>query len=225
MTFKHSGKYGDIIASLPTIQAMGGGILYLPENGPESIGIFSGMYQLLKAQSYIHDVVKSADILKYGEGAEPVDIDLDLHRTHPQRGKVNIVQRYFDVFGINESVPHRWLTCSKWHGDYSLINVTQRFREGSRVSWRHIMKQMVQPCYFTGTDEEYGIFVRKYGQIERAVTHDVLGLAIWVNSAREIWCNQSLVMILAAALGKTRHVEFKPGKTNCRFYTQNEYCL
>ena len=33
-TFKHSGDLGDIIYSLPTIRALGGGILYLdPEGG------------------------------------------------------------------------------------------------------------------------------------------------------------------------------------------------
>ena len=32
-TFKHSGDMGDIIFSLPTIRALGGGVLYLDPRG------------------------------------------------------------------------------------------------------------------------------------------------------------------------------------------------
>ena len=72
-TFKHSGDLGDIIFSLPTIKALGGGILYLDPDAGQSDPLVTwgkGIYNktkltqagidaitpLLEYQSYIHEV-------------------------------------------------------------------------------------------------------------------------------------------------------------------------
>jgi len=226
ITFKHSGKLGDIIYSLPTIRAMGGGILYLPENGPEVTGMYSFMKSLLELDPYIHEVRRYPDVTKYGECPQPVDVDLDLHRTHPQRGKVNMVQRYFDVFGINELVPERWLRGgSPAPIDHTIISVTPRFRERSRVSWKHILRRIEGFVSFIGTDEDYHEFTRRYALIPRTHCNDAITVAAFVAGASAVYCNQSFVLTLAQSMNKTRYVEFKPGKTNCHFKSLNEFML
>lgn len=223
-TFYHSGKMGDVIYSLPTIRAMGGGILYLPENGPEVTGMYSFMKSLLEMQSYIHEVRQAPDSVFYDDSREWVDVDLNLHRTHPQRGKVNMVQRYFDVFGVDEGHQDPWLE-PLWSSEdvYTIVSVTPRFRNRSRVSWKHVLKR-IDPL-FIGTDEDYKEFCRRYGEIPRAECRTALDVAALVYGASAIYCNQSFVLTLAQAMNKTRYVEFKPGKTNCHFNSPNEHAL
>lgn len=226
MTFYHSGKMGDVIYSLPTIRAMGGGILYLPENGPEVTGMYSFMKSLLEMQSYIHEVRQAPDSVFYDDSREWVDVDLNLHRTHPQRGKVNMVQRYFDVFGISQPVPLQWIDVkSTWNTPYTLINLTDRFRNRSRVSWKHVFNRISGEARFIGTQDEADKFIRKYGPIGVFMADNALDVADIVNSASAIYCNQSFVLTLAQAMNKTRYVEFKPGKTNCHFNSPNEHAL
>ena len=87
-TFKHSGDLGDIIYSLPTIRALGGGILYLDPAGGESDPYIRAqcvdgktrlnkqtidfLSPLLKLQPYITDV-------RYWNG-EKVTYNLDEFR-------------------------------------------------------------------------------------------------------------------------------------------------
>jgi hypothetical protein len=66
MTFKHNGKIGDILYSLPLIKAMGGGILWIPEASHESECMFSSMYSLLMQQPYLVDVKQYPSYLAYG---------------------------------------------------------------------------------------------------------------------------------------------------------------
>lgn len=217
---------GDCIFSLPTIQAMGGGILYLPERAPEVPDLYSQMYDLLKAQPYIHDVLRYPDCDQYETIPLKVDIDLDKHRTHRQRGKVNMVQRYFDVFGIKAPVPGKWLHIpSDYSSGNMLFSLTNRFRERSRVNWKKVYAEAQGIKFFVGTDDEHAYFERNIAPIQRLACHDVAGLAINIYHACALYCNQSLPLALAIALGKPYFCDFKYGRTNCRFYTKNEHAL
>ena len=69
-TFKHSGKCGDIIFSLPTIEMMGGGILYIPEHSPIGQNIYSNMKPLLEKLPYIHEVRELESMLPCGSKVE-----------------------------------------------------------------------------------------------------------------------------------------------------------
>jgi hypothetical protein len=86
-TFKHSGDMGDIIYSLPTIRAMGGGVLYMdPEGGLKSplvkwvgrdrtklcAATIESAMPLLRLQPYLEDV-------RFWRG-EQVEFDLDTFR-------------------------------------------------------------------------------------------------------------------------------------------------
>ena len=48
-TFKHSGDMGDIVFSIPTVRALGGGVLYLdPDGGQESRVVSSMCFEVIK---------------------------------------------------------------------------------------------------------------------------------------------------------------------------------
>src|SRR6186713_2528982 len=94
--FKHNGKQGDVIFSLPTIRELGGGILYIPENTPDECrGMYSNMKVLLELQPSIHEVREYPSGLGYMEQAPgiAIDYDLDRARLQPAKGVVHIVKR------------------------------------------------------------------------------------------------------------------------------------
>lgn len=225
------GKIGDVIFSLPLIKYMGGGILYLPERTHECPALYSQLKPLLEQQDYITEVREYSSMLGYGEQVEEIhiDIDLDKHREHPLRGKVNMVKRYFDVFGI-DGFQHTdpWLKIEGpriVEGEYSLINLTGRFRENSRVDWKKVYSKIPKPVYFIGTVEEHETFVENYGYILRLDTNNFLNFAICIRDCTALYANQSSALSLACAINKTRYIEYKPRKTNCKFYTKNEFEL
>jgi len=117
-TFKHSGDLGDIIYSLPTIQKLGGGVLYLDPTGgvgDEECGKHCSpnrardlkkvvkfnqkgcdfITPLLKEQKYIHDV-------KIWNG-EKVTWNLNKHRElfathHP----MNLAEQHLKAFNVSD---------------------------------------------------------------------------------------------------------------------------
>lgn len=223
-TFLHSGKYGDAIFSIPTIQAMGGGVLYLPNKALGGWGVetmYNDMHSFFESQSCITEVRLYPDVLAWNDTPVPVDVNLNKHITHPTRGATNMVQRYFDVFGINQPVPLKWIEAETSEAGYTLINITPRFR--GTVNWQRVVSQIKGELMFLGTDEEWSEYTRIIKrQTIRAHCPDVLTLCALVANADAVYCNQSLVLALATGLDKKRYVEFKPLKNNCKFYTKNE---
>src|SRR5947208_2662564 len=96
-TFKHSGDLGDIIFSLPTVRALGGGVLYLDPTGGEleplvkeplklrthtklTAAAIDSLRPLLLLQEYIADV-------RFWHG-ERVDYNLDEFRRSTAKGNL-----------------------------------------------------------------------------------------------------------------------------------------
>src|ERR1043165_8558277 len=103
-TFRHGGKIGDTIFSLPTIRELGGGILYLPEKTPDGCNaLYSSLKELLLQQSYIKEVREYPSGLPYMELAPgiPIDYDLDRARLQQLKGRIHLVKRYMDAFDVN----------------------------------------------------------------------------------------------------------------------------
>lgn len=232
--FKHLGKMGDIIYSLPTIKALGGGVLYIPERTAESPCIYSCMKSLLEQQPYIAEVLEYPSGLGYNEQSPliRIDYDMDRHRYHPLRGVTHVVKRFLETFNIDlKDWEKPWLTVIGQQlepSPYILFNVTSRFRDNSKVDWKKVVDEVAKlgiPMYHVGSDDESDVFYKNYGQIPRMVVDNALDLAILVRDAKRIYCNQSLVLTLAQGLGKQYWCEFKPNKTNCRLYTENEHAL
>jgi hypothetical protein len=213
-TFKHTGKCGDIIYSLPAIRHFGGGVLYLPEQAPEVPNLYSNMKRLIDQQG-----------IKCQEYAgQLVNIDLDLHRSHRSRGRTNMIQRYYDVFKIYKPIPDTWLHVDgpqPVQGPYSVVNVTPRFRDHSKLDWHRIIMSIPGPVVFVGTQQEHAAFP----YIPYLPTTDALDVALAIKYADAVYCNQSMVLSVAQGMGKKYHCEFKPYKTNCYFYTPNENVL
>lgn len=237
--FKHNGKKGDIIFSLPTIRELGGGILYLPESSADDcLGLHSEMKDLLLQQPYIREVREYPSGLWYGQQAPGIHIDYNLDDARHQtlKGVIHIVKRYLNTFDIqmkNWQAP--WLMIDQEPalatGKYSLMNYTGRHITNdkmaitSRVNWSKVLRQITEDVFFVGTEQEHYNFSRQWANLPFIPTANVLELARLVRDAHSVYCNQSLVLALVQSMGKTYYLDVKPNKTNCLLYTKNENIL
>lgn len=231
-TFKHMGKMGDLVFSLPAIRELGGGALYIPESMPDQVsGQYSFMKDLLLQQPQIHEVREYPSGLNYHMKAKGIHIDYDLDdaRYQQNRGVIHVVKRYLDTFNINiQNWKEPWLKVEGdpiWDKPYYLINVTPRFRDNSKVNWGSVYERMPGIAFFVGTESEHIDFCKSYGRITRLHASTALELAILIRDCEALYCNQSLCLAIAQGISKKYFLEQKPKKTNCLLYTKNENIL
>lgn len=238
LTFRHGGKKGDCIFSLPAIRELGGGILYLPENTPDDChDLYSGLKDLLMLQPYIKEVREYPSGLPYMELAPGmhIDYDLDLARLQPKKGVIHIVKRYLDHFGV--TLPNwkdPWLVVddvpAPVSGEYVVINYTGRhiyneqMKMKSKVDWKKVVESIKEKVFFVGTIEEHRRF-EAFAVVDHLPTNNMLEVARIVRDAKAVYCNQSSVLSLCQGLSKTYYLAHKPNKTNCLLYTPNEHIL
>ncbi len=105
--FRHSGRIGDVIYSLPAVRALGGGELYLkpePRLGFTSADTLA-LIPLVGAQDYIVRIKTWVD--------EPVDFDLDVFRAG-DRYLSNLADAHLGAFGLAVQERNRaWLSVPK----------------------------------------------------------------------------------------------------------------
>lgn len=210
-TFRCSGKAGDLVYSLPTIQHFGGGVLYIPYDAPEVPGFYNNMHTFIESQGiecrpYIHKGGYMESLPDW------VDYDLDLVRLQPHRGRKFMVQQYFDAFGIKAPTPDRWLDLDVTPTGLNLLNVTARHKY---INWNAIPDNVI----FVGDEHDCP------PGLARAKTRDFLAFAQLIASASALYCIQSAALTIAQACGINYYCTFKPGKTNCRTYAANEHTL
>jgi len=210
-TFKHSGDLGDIIFSLPTIRALGGGILYLDPQGGKNDAIIATTYDkqmkldaagidslkpLLMLQSYIKDV-------RYWAG-ETVDVNLDQFRLN-QRW-YNLPDMVLDTFG--QSLSHRdtaWLSVPDPISvpDYPfVINRSVRYH-GNWAFWKYNLNDFASQSLFVGFPKEHEIFEYTFGvRVKYQPTPTIRDLARYIAGCRQFIGNASLPHALAEAMKK-----------------------
>lgn len=237
-TFRHGGKGGDLIFSLPAIRELGGGVLYLPESTPDDCDkLYSSMKELMEMQPYISEVREYPSGYPYMvlDPMIPITYDLDRARQQPAKGVVHIVKRYLDQFKINyPNWKEPWLTVngdSPIKGEYVVINYTGRHIVNnqlgikSRVDWTAVHHSISDKRYFVGTKQEHQYFCDHFAMVDYFPTGNVLELARVIKGAKKVYLNQSLALSLSQSIGVEYWCDFKPGKRNCKLSTINEHEL
>jgi hypothetical protein len=223
-TFKHSGDLGDIIYSLPTIRALGGGILYLDPNGggnnefiqrqiPErktklnKLSIES-LTPILLEQPYINDVRLWSD--------EPVDYDLDKFRqvySSPNRRdkNSNLVDLHLQAFDLPHysTIDIPWITVSgesKLHKPY-VIARSPRVQGG--YGRLNAMKYVLEDkAIFVGLPKEHEYFEWTFGvKIDYVKTKTIKELATVIKASEIFFGNSSFPLSLAIGMGHKKIVQ------------------
>jgi hypothetical protein len=215
-TFKHSGDLGDIIFALPTIRALGGGVLYLDPDGGMSdpfvkwrhltrtrlnAASIGELAPLLRQQPYITDV-------RHWLG-EPVDHNLDQFRAHLRFD--NLADSHLAAFGL--PLTHRdtpWLRV----GDpvrvpgKDLVIARSLKNQGNHAFWEINVDGFRPRAIFVGLPIEHQAFTHVFGPIEHYPTPDLLTLARVIAGAATFIGNVSFPHALAEAMKKPMHVEY-----------------
>ena len=227
-TFKHSGDLGDIIFALPTVRALGGGILYLDPTGGEveplvkeplklkthtklTAAAIDSLKPFLLLQDYVQDV-------RYWAG-EAVDYNLDEFRR--TQGRVNLADAHLQTFGLPTS--HRdsaWLRVDhavEEKGFPIVINRTVRYI-CNHSFWETTLPAYHPQCLFVGTPKEHEIFEYTFGYpVRYYVTPTILELARVIAGCRQFMGNASLPHAIAEGLKKNKVLEVYPLLPNVIF--------
>jgi hypothetical protein len=209
-TFKHSGDLGDIIFSLPTIRALGGGILYLDPSGGKGTGDIDLGYKdhtnlnsnginflrpLLLAQDYIKEVVEWR--------GEKVDYNLDKFRNHVKYN--NLAYSHLSAFNLpNKEADRKWLSNVSsdrpFFKNKFVISRTPKV-QGNHEFWEFQVRKIKDKCVFVGLPKEHEIFEYALGyKVEYYQVTDALHLAECIASSGNFIGNQSMPESIAEGI-------------------------
>ena len=210
-TFKHSGDLGDIIFSLPTVKALGGGVLYLDPEGGKSEPLvqhcdygdqtklrakqIENIKPLLLLQPYIKDVL-------YWKG-EKVDYNLDLFRTKLTFG--NLADSHLAAFNLPITLRNEpWLTTKAKTIENKPILISRSTRyHGNHGFWVGLKNnpELMKNAVFVGLQKEHEIFNYTFDcNIDFVDIPSIVELAEYINGSKLFICNQGSPHTIAEGL-------------------------
>lgn len=189
MNFLHERDFGDIILSLASVQAAGGGNYYI-QNNPNAVKMLKPLIEL---QPYINKCVP--------KGLFRIDKSFVDFRKQGLPWGVPLAELH--ARWINQPVDFSkpWLSVpkdSKFRGKI-IVNKTQRYANHI-FPWKELVKFIGGRMLFVGHDYEYELFCNRFGKVERLLIKDYLELAIAINSSDCFIGNQSSANCVAEGL-------------------------
>jgi len=218
-SFKHSGDAGDVVYSLCTVKALGGGVVHLANNAGVRVPFTEKHYRnvapLVEMQPYVKRVCvhDGRDVL----------YNLDLFRKQfslfEHLGKLHL-----KAFGLDtELLETPWLTADKTKVERVVINLTPRYRNRF-FPWIQIYRKYGKAAVFVGSPAEHAQFESCYGPIRYYPTEDYAKLAAVINGADLFIGNQSSPLAIASGLGKEIVCEISQETPNCILNRKNYHC-
>lgn len=212
MNFLHSKDLGDIILSLASVQASGGGNFYI-KNNPYAVMMLSG---LIEIQPYIG---------KCGEYSNQ-NIDksfVDFRQNGHPFGKT-LAELHANWINQPVDFSKKWLFCpedKKFSGSI-IVNKTSRYNN-PLFPWKELTNILKDKMLFVGSDLEYKIFCNRNGKIDRLKINNYLDLAIAINSCECFIGNQSSPNCIAEGLKHNSILEVCLKTPDCIFKRYNTY--
>lgn len=207
-SFQHAGDLGDIIYAMPTVRALGGGILYLTKQSPNRVKAREEMTaekaeslgSLLKLQPYLIDV-RYAE--KYFLGT---DYDLNAMRTlmsAKYEHWLALTRCHLRTFSLKDEEDEvRWLQV-----DYPVkipdkpVIVARSIRYWNpEFPWTDILKRYDGMMVFVGLPQEHAEFEKKVFKIPYHPTANFLELARVIAGSELFIGNQSAPRAVAEGL-------------------------
>ncbi len=217
-TFKHSGNLGDIIFSLPTIIALGGGKLYLSNKTPGvetrkfTDDMLEQMIELLKTQSYLSDVCRY--------NGEDIDYNLDKFR-EIFACYDHIARWHLKAFNAQFDLTRAWLENIKPIRTRDIV-INDTRREGDVALDWPILSKYEDMCVFAGFEHEYNGFIKSWSlNIPRHPTKTILEFAGVIKGAKLFIGNQSLGFALAEAMKVPRILKVHHHCPSCMPLSEN----
>lgn len=202
--FSHSGDLGDIIYSLPTIRACGGGNLTLfnfpgrTAHGmsPEKV---ARIKPLLECQDYIGTV-------RWSDGF--IDHFLNGFRDHRSAG--NLADMHLATHGLDWS--HRakkWLSVEPDHRYDVIVNRTPRYNNPG-FDWLSPVAKYAGRIAYIGSPEDHGLFCHHFGEIPYVDADNLLKVAQIIAGCKLFIGNYSAPAAIAEGLKHPMVIEVCP---------------
>lgn len=217
--FSHSGDIGDIIYSLPTIRACGGGELTLFHYpGRTAHGMTPAKVErikpLLECQEYITAV-------HWSEGMP--DSSLNGFRDHLRVG--NLADMHLATHGFNWT--HRvaqWLRVDPQPQVEVVINRTSRYNNEG-FDWATPLRKYAGRIAFIGSPVEHGIFEDRWGVVPYLDADNLLKVAQVIAGCRLFIGNYSAPAAIAEGLKHPMVIEVCPGHQHHLAIFQRMGCI
>ena len=216
-TFIHSGATGDMVFSLPTIRAMGGGKLIISNFDKQRS---ESIKKLIAVQPYITSV----------EIADGNFEGYDLNRFRDHAGHfVNLVEAHFKGQRVEVDTEWKkgWLTLpSKINRQekYAIINRTTNY-EDWKFNWANeveYLKTIADKIYFIGYKDEYHLFNQTFGTDISYIECDFLEGAYLIQDAVMFTGCYSAWSTVAMGLGGEYRLVQAPGHTCSSLFEPRE---
>lgn len=209
-TFKHSGDLGDIIYSLPTIQELGPGILYLDPTGGEN-SLVGAKPTRGRTKLNSNSIASIKSILEYQEyiievrewKGESVDYNLDEFRNHIKFN--NLVYSSLEAFSLPHSLgDNPWLSPTSKvklpEGKSIIVSRSNRY-QGNHSYWENVAPQIASKAIFLGSEFEHTLWETTFEtEIEYVKTPTIESLVNYISSCDLFIGNQGLPHAIAEAL-------------------------
>jgi hypothetical protein len=189
MNFLHERDFGDIVLSLSAVKAAGGGNYYIQKN-PKAVNVVG---PLIEFQSYIKKVGEA--------GKELIDKSFVDFRKQGHRWGVQLASLHAKWIEQDVDFSEPWLTAcedNQYKGKI-IVNKTERYAN-PLFPWIELVKLLGNNMLFVGHDNEYKMFCRRFGNIERLIIRDYLHLATAIKSSDCFIGNQSSANCVAEGL-------------------------
>lgn len=235
-----SGGLGDTIYSIRTLHALQVKRLYVKQVALENGGdTYTALKDLIEMQGI--ECLPTPWVEGFGNYVPELqfDYDMDASRTQPRRGNNHIIcsfMQQFKTFDARWREP--WLNVEggleRAGFKYTVLALTPRWRDNSKVDWAKVWRSMPKPVFFLGFRADHDDFIERYTNYtwewcedfpSYRHTNTLLEAAQIIKGASAVYCNQNSLLTIAQGLGKEYWLEHKPHRTNTLLGTKNEHIL
>jgi len=211
MNFLHHGALGDIVYSLPTVIAFGGGDFYFGKSSQ-----FKVLSSLLELQPYLSSVNLYDKVVK-------IDTNLNIYRNQDWRHN-HLCKCHLDPFGKTYDLSKPWLMNIEPKSIADIVICrTKKYHDKREIDWS-ILKKYEDRLVFVGGKDDRDLLEQEYGvNAKHYWCKDGLEIAQIIKGSQLYIGNQSLGFSLAEAMKHPRILEVYYGKNNCQPNSNNGY--
>ena len=220
MTFRHSGKLGDIVYCLPGVKAHAPATLYINADGAHTTpAVAQSLLPLLKIQPYIQVMDLYA--------GEPYDHDFDVFR-RLNVAFYNLADCQLMTLELPPSLlKEKWLSVDDAHplqGNGVLFARSSAWA-GAPGIYEQLYQAYGKGARFVGTAMEWSVFQHEIGPIQWMPTNNLLQLAKIIAGCRLFIGNQSCPLAIAEGLKVPIMQAVYAPTPNCVFYRNEFFAL
>jgi len=229
------GELGDIIYSLPSIQYLGGGNLYIGGQFDEfpnykilDENLVDQLSTILLQQPFIKNVYYSETL---PDGA--IDLNqfknryIDWHNNKLNDNEIdelrctNISTLFSNLLEVPTTVcDTKWLTNNISQSEFIVINRSLKYHN-EKFPWTEIVSNYKNYIRFIGHKEEYDDFCKRFGEVNYIETPRLIDVFNIISECAVFIGNQSFCYSLAEGLKKNCIQETDTWVTNCQYLRDN----